>query len=350
VTRAVRIAVAGVGLIGRRHVDAICLAPGVSLASVVDPSDAAQDFARARGAPWYPSLAQMFAASEVDGVVLATPNQIHLQGALECISEGCPVLVEKPLCVTVDEAQDLVTSAKAAKVAVLTGHHRRHNRVIQKARSLIEEGVLGTIVSVQGTCWFFKPDRYFDVQWRSKTGAGPVFLNLIHDIDLMRYLCGEVASVHALESNLVRGYDVEDTAAVVLRFQSGALGTISVSDTAVSPWSWELTARENPAYPATSEACYQIAGTRGALSLPNLTLWRNDGPRSWWNPISGTKIPFASEDPLIAQIRQFAAVIRGTEAPLVSGEDGLAILRVVEAVKRSARTATTVTLATGATG
>ena len=341
-TKNIRIAVAGAGLIGKRHVTALMAAQDVDLACIVDPSDEGRGFAQQQGIAWFSSLSEMFDQSSVDGVILATPNQIHAVGALECIARNCPVLIEKPICSNVADAEKLVAAANVAGVPMLTGHHRRHNGLVQKAKSIIDTGTLGTIVSVQGTCWLHKPDDYFDVEWRRKPGAGPVFLNLIHDIDLIRHFCGDVASVHALESNIVRGNEVEETAVIMLRFVGGALGTISVSDTVVAPWSWELTARENPAYPATAESCYLIGGTNGSLSLPNLTLWQNQGQRSWWNPLSGTKIPFDLDDPLVAQALQFAAVIRGEEEPLVSGEEGLKTLRVVEAVKHSAATGETV--------
>ena len=319
-TNDVRLAVVGAGLIGQRHVESLSAVEDVSLVCIVDPAPAAKIFAENKGASWFSSIGEMFDKSKVDGVIIATPNQLHLDNALECIAAGCPALIEKPIAVNVSEAEEIVAAAKTAGLAMLVGHHRRHNGMIKKAKSIIDEGTLGSIVSVQATCWFYKPDDYFDTGWRSKHGAGPVFINLVHDIDLLRHLCGEVASVQALESNAVRGFEVEDTAAIMLSFQNGALGTINISDTAVAPWSWEMTARENPAYPATTESCYMIGGTQASLSLPNLTLWRNENQRSWWNPISGTKIPFNLEDPLDVQIKQFAAVIRGDETPLVSAE------------------------------
>ncbi|MFD1797879.1 Gfo/Idh/MocA family protein [Paracoccus aurantiacus] len=166
----------------------------------------------------------------------------------------------------------------------------------------------------------------------------PVYLNLIHDVDLLQHLVGPVQSVQAMESRMVRGNEVEDTAVILLRFANGALGTVNVCDTAVAPWSWELTARENPAYPATSQDCYLIGGTEGSLSLPQLTLWANPAKRSWWEPISTTRYPFDFTDPLILQADQFAAVIRDGVPPLVSARDGLAALTVIEAVKRAAET------------
>ena len=172
--------------------------------------------------------------------------------------------------------------------------------------------------------------------WRREPGGGPVFLNLIHDIDLLRHLVGEIVSVQAQLSNAIRGNAVEETAALVFRFENGALGTFSLSDTIVAPWSWELTAAENPAYPATSQSCYFIGGTHGSLEIPTGRLWSNPGRRSWWEPISATTSPASRDEPLLCQIRQFAAVIRGEEAPLVPASEGLKTLKVIDAVQRSA--------------
>jgi predicted dehydrogenase len=98
-----------------------------------------------------------------------------------------------------------------------------------------------------------------------------------------------------------------------------------------------MTASENPAYPATGEASCLIGGTLGSLALPGLRMWHDHRHRNWWHPIVATHLPFVPDDPLIAQVRQFAAVIRGTARPLASGRDGLQALAVVEAIKRSAR-------------
>ena len=279
-----------------------------------------------------------------DGVVLATPNQLHLENALQCIDAGLPTLIEKPLASDLDSAARIVAAANSANVLVLTGHHRRHNPLIARAKATIDDGDLGRITTVQGTAWLHKPDDYFDADWRTQKGAGPVYINLIHDIDLLRHLCGEIASVCAMESNDVRGNAVEDSAAILLRFANGALGTFSISDTVVAPWSWELTARENPVYPATSEACYLIGGTHGSLSLPNLALWSNPNKRSWWEPISATRLIHNFEDPFICQMRQFAAGICGNTALLVTAEDGFRNQKVIEAVKKSAINGIAVTL------
>ena len=210
--------------------------------------------------------------------------------------------------------------------------------MIRKAREIIESGRLGRVLTLHGEFWLMKPDDYFDVAWRREPGAGPVLVNLIHDVDLFRYLCGEVATVQAQESNAARGNAVEETAAILLRFASGVLGTVSVSDSVVAPWSWELTSGENPAYPQQDQACYKIGGTAGSLAIPQLEVWSNPGKRSWWEPLTRERVPYQPADPLKLQIRHFCAVIRGAATPLVSGREGLNTLKVIEAVKDSART------------
>jgi predicted dehydrogenase len=287
----------------------------------------------------------MFAKEQPDGVVLATPTPLHVEQGLECVAQGCPTLVEKPLATSAMEAGALVDEARKAGVPLLVGHHRRHNPLIQKAREVVDAGKLGQLRAVHANCWLYKPDEYFDeAPWRKAPGAGPISVNLVHDVDLIRYLCGDVVSVRAQATPSARGYENEDVAAAVLRLENGAIGTITVSDTIVSPWSWELTARENPAYPPTSQSCYLLGGTHGSLSLPDLTLWQNNGMRSWWQPISAITLPHDSSDPLVNQIAQFAAVIRGEEQPLVSGEEGLKTLRVIEAIQSSAKSGETVVL------
>lgn len=292
------------------------------------------------GCPWFPNLDTMLATDRPDGAIIATPNQMHVAHGLQVLDAGCPLLVEKPLADTSAEAIKLVQAAEAAGQPLLVGHHRRHNPLIAAAKARIEGGALGRIVAVQGTCWLYKPDDYFQTPWRRQKGAGPVFINLIHDIDLMRHLVGEISAVQAVESRDTRGHEVEDTAAILLHFAHGALGTLSVSDTIVAPWSWELTAAENPAYPATGQTCYTIGGTAGSLELPRGALWSQDAPRSWWSPIDrdAGQPPGSEPDPLDLQIDHFCDVIEGKASPRVPGREGLRSLQVIEAIKKAAET------------
>lgn len=331
------IAIVGAGLVGLQHIDAIRRATNVELAAIVDTSDDALKLASELQVDFYSSLDELFQHRKVDGAILSTPTPLHVEQGLQCIEADCPVLIEKPIAVSAKDALALVTRGNERAVPVLVGHHRRHNPIIQKAHALISSGEIGDVRGAQGTCWLYKPDDYFEIApWRTKKGAGPISVNLVHDIDLMRYLLGDVTRVQATAAQSARGFENEDVAAAVLTFNSGVVGTITVSDSIVSPWSWELTAGENPAYPVTNQSCLMIGGSKGSLSIPDLTLWSHKGTRSWWEPISATSYPQTSSEPLVNQIEQFADVIAGKAEPLVSAFEGMKTLQVVEAIQNAA--------------
>ena len=339
--RALRIAVVGAGLVGRRHVAAIRACDRVTLAAIADPAPGAAEFAAALDVAHHETLDDLLARGpSLDGVVLATPNALHAAGVGACIGAGIPVLVEKPFVTDVAEGAALVARAERAGVPLLVGHHRRHSAAFLAAHRTVESGALGRIVAARTTTWLTKPDGYFEEAWRREEGAGPVRVNLVHDVDILRGLVGDVVEVHAFEAS-GRDHAVEDAAVAVLRFENGALATMSVSDNVAAPCSWELTAREDPAFPPTGATYAWIGGTHGSLELPSAALWSFPGERSWKQPIARTHPTWAADDPLGNQIANFAAVIAGEAGPVVTGRDGLAAVAIVEAVKRSARSGRT---------
>jgi len=343
----VRLAIVGAGLVGRRHVAAVGHVADVSVSAIVDRADEAIVFAQENSIPSFASLSELFDDHKPDGVILSTPTNLHVEQAIACIEQGCPVLVEKPLASNSIDGKKLVELGDELKVPILVGHHRRHNPLIHRARAMIDAGELGDIRIVNATCWFYKPDDYFEIApWRKQVGAGPISVNLVHDVDLVRYFCGEVTKVQAQAAPSVRGFENEDVAAAVLTFENGAIATISVSDSVVSPWSWEHTSREYPVYPVTNESCYLIGGSHGSLSIPDMRLWTHKDERNWWHPISATSSPREASDPLINQIQQFKDVITTGADPLVSGLEGLKTLQVIESIQQAALTGTTIELVT----
>jgi len=336
-----RIAVAGAGLIGRTHCALIQASGECALSGIVDPAPAAEAFARSAGVPLYGSLGELFLAQRPDGVILATPNRLHVAHALECIGAGIAMLIEKPLADSVEEGSRLCEAAERAHAKVLIGHHRIHSPLLAKARAIVESGRLGRLVAVTGSAMFYKPDSYFDeAPWRHQPGGGPILINLIHEIGNLRALCGEIVAVQALASSAIRGFPVEDTVAIGFRFANGALGTFMLSDTAASARSWEQTSRENPSYATyPDEDCYVVVGTDGSLAVPTMRLktYARKEARSWWKPFEVSVAPVERADPLERQLAHFCAVIRGEAGPRVTARDGLANLRVTEAVAEAAR-------------
>jgi predicted dehydrogenase len=338
-----RIAVAGAGLIGVRHLEEIVASDDCAIACIVDPGPKAAEQAARFGVPLVATLEEGL-ATRPDGVILATPNALHVEQGLACVAAGIPVLVEKPLAHTLEAGERLVDAAEDAGVPILVGHMRRHSTIMDAAVRVVRSGKLGRLVAIMGSAVYCKPaaDGYFDPpnDWRRRPGGGPILINMIHEVDAMRSLMGEVVSVQAQTSNAVRGFEVEDTVAITLRFEGGGLGTFMLSDTAAAPRSWEQTSQENKAYATyDDEDAYVVMGTHGSLSIPTMRLrtYARDEDRSWFKPFQSSVVSMERADPLALQIAHFAQVIRGTAQPLVSGRDGLVNLRVVDAIARAAR-------------
>ena len=340
--RKVRIAVAGAGLIGLRHIEETQKSPSARLSAIVDPSPKAAEVARKEGVPIYGSLSELIAKDRPDGIVLATPNQMHVEQALQCIAAGIAVLVEKPLAHTLEEGKRLVETAERANAKLLVGHHRPHSPILHKAVEVIKSGILGPIVAVMGSAVFYKPDNYYDeAPWRREPGGGPILINMIHEVGNLRAMVGEIVAVQAFASNALRKFPVEDTVAINLRFANGALGTFLLSDTAASARSWEQTSQENKDYSTyPDEDAYVVIGASGSLAVPTMRLkyYPRNEDRSWYKPFNTEVIALERADPLARQIEHFAAVIRGESKPLVSGRDGLQNLRVTDAIVEAAKT------------
>ena len=333
-----QISIIGLGLMGKQHLKAIHEHPDCNIASIIDNTSEAKKIASEQCHPYFTSLKEAIDVTKPDGLIVATPNSRHFHDSFLAIEAGIPILVEKPISDSIDDAAKLIELGKRTNVPILTGYHRRHNPIVFEVKKKLDEGYIGTVVAMHGMFWLFKPDDYFDQEWRKKTGAGPIYINLSHDIDLMRHFLGEIDSVQAISSNKIRGFDVEDTSVAILNFSSGVVGSISISDTIVSPWSYELTSNENPAYHHTTANCYWIGGTDGSIELPKGTFWSHKGHKSWWEPISSTNTVNKKSNPILNQLDNFLNVIRENDKPLVSGLEGLKTSAVIDAIKRATKT------------
>lgn len=342
------IAVIGAGLIGKTHIDRALGSAEVELVGIADPTPAAAELARSVGVPCFADHRALLAETKPRGVVVATPNATHARITIECLEHGAAVLVEKPIADTLQDGRRICEASRATGLPVLVGHQRRHNPIMRRARAIVAGGTLGRPVSATVMCTWLKPHDYFDVTWRRQQGGGPILINLIHDIDLMRHLYGEIESVQALASNAVRGFEVEDTAVVALRFRNGALGTVTVSDTAAAPWNWDLGVGEAQRFPRQDINAHYYSGTEGSLTLPRLELWRyreDQGPaQGWHDPLTQERTAVHTGCPYSEQMRHFAALIEGREEAVCSALDGFRTLEATLAVTQAASTGSSVTL------
>jgi predicted dehydrogenase len=340
-----KIVLMGAGLIGREHANLIQRNPRLELAAVADISEAGAALAAEHGARYFSDMCEMLDAIKPDGAIIALPNALHVEAALACIERGIPSLVEKPVADTLGAASRLTEAAERFGVPVLVGHQRRHSPDIAKARQLVQDGALGRLVAVNAMWMTDKPTNYFDAAWRREPGGGPLLINLIHDIDCLRFICGDIDSVMAFSSNAVRSFEVEDTASVSVRFAGGALGTLLMSDTTVSPYNWDTAAGQALYFPHQPENTYVLAGTKAALSLPLMDLWKHETEAGHWqHPLLRQHVTLDGSRAYENQLNHFADVMERKAEPIVSARDGMMTLATILAITKAGREGRIVTV------
>ena len=339
----VRLGLIGMGLIGTAHARTLQKVEECELVAVADVGEEYREATEKLGATYYRDYEEMIRKEDLQGMIIATPNHLHAPMGIACARHGLHLLVEKPITPSLAEADRLLEAATQNKVRILVGHQRRFNALVEKTREIVRGDELGKLVGATITWALLKPPQYFEgpFGWRKNKGGGPILINLIHEIDNLRYICGEINEVSAMSSNKVRNFSVEDTAAVTFRFENGAVGTAFVSDCAPSISAYEATTGENPLIPHDFGNCYHFYGTEASLLFPQMKkLFYSDPAKLGWHyPITeqGVKV-IQDDDPYVKEFKHFARVISGEETPRISGEDGRKTLEVTLAIQRSGET------------
>ncbi|MEH6522875.1 Gfo/Idh/MocA family protein [Sulfitobacter sp.] len=319
-----RILVVGGGLIGSRHVDAVLAHPACELVGLADP-----DMTLRTDVTRFAAMAEVDV--HVDGVIIATPTQLHADHAIEAAQRGWHMLIEKPVTETLEQAGALVAAVKTANVRTLVGHHRRYHTHVEKLRQMITNGDLGTPITATMIWAMRKPDAYFQDNWRSTHGS-PVMINLVHDVDLLRYLFGDIDEIHALGSRHIRNAGRPESGAIAIRFKTGLTAAISFADTAPSPWGFEAGTGENPNIATTGQDMMWITCASGSVSFPSMTVW--SGSEDWSQTPKSRQLPHSKTDPLAAQMDHFIDVLNQKAAPKIPVDDAAqslaATLRIQE--------------------
>ena len=236
-----------------------------------DPDPAKGKLAAELGVTYYRDYREMIDQEQSGRRADLVPNEAHDAVGVECAARGLHLFMEKPIASSLEAADRLIGAARANQVQLYVAHHRRFNPRINRVRQALRDGELGELVGVSVLWCMYKPSEYFAAgPWRAKKGGGPILINTIHEIDLLRYLHGEFSRVYAEVSNKSRGFEVEDTVSVSMRFQDGALASILMSDAAPSLWGYESTAGENPFFYPTKGDLYHFLGRKASLTFPGL--------------------------------------------------------------------------------
>jgi predicted dehydrogenase len=317
-----RIAVVGGGSMGRNHLRVLHDLPGVELVAVADSDEAAaKSLGHAYGVAHFTSHQDLLSSAKLDAVTIAAPTTLHHRIALDALAAGCHLLVEKPLAATVAEAEDLVKQARKAGKILAVGHVERHNPAIRELKRRLKEGQAGRIYQVHTRRLGPFPERVRDVG---------VTLDLApHDVDVMRHLTeSEVTRVFAETRRKVHD-SREDMATALLTFASGALGLLEVS------WLTPTKIRD-----------VTVTGERGLFRAEYLTqdlyFYENaHAAGSEWDHLrilrgvsegAVTRYPVDRQEPLKLELEAFVAAVRGEDAEIVTGDDGVAALRLAHAI------------------
>ena len=334
--KAIAIGVIGAGLIGRKHLAKLAGRSDYHLVGIADVN-VDQVAAEHPTTRVHADYRRLLDEARPDAVIIASPNSLHAAQGIECARRGIHILIEKPVTDTLDTAAALMAEVRKAGIQSLVGHHRRHHQQVKALKAAFQDQRIGDVVGVSAIWATHKPADYFKIApWRSQAGGGPILLNLIHEIDFLRFTVGEIVAVEAIASNRQRGFAVEDTAAALLEFDNGAIGTFFISDSAVSPWTSEQGLGESPEFPFSGESNYRFLGRRGSIEFPALVQWSQAGDvRDWSKPIEARRIHASTIDPYVAQLDHFRDVVRGAATSLQAVEDGartlIATLAVAEA-------------------
>jgi UDP-N-acetyl-2-amino-2-deoxyglucuronate dehydrogenase len=342
----------GTGVIAAIHADAIASLPNARLTAVTDlvPSSA-ETFAGARGCAAEPDLDALLARRDVDVVSVCVPTGLHAEVGARAAKAGKHLVVEKPIDVTLEAADRLVDGARAAGVALTVISQHRFDPGLIEARRLLDQGALGRLLLGEASTKWYRSQAYYDsARWRGTRAmdGGSLMNQGIHYVDLLRWCMGPVAEVTAVCSTQAHQIEVEDTSLAIVRFSSGAVGTILSSTAAF------------PGFPQRLE----ITGTEGTLIVEDGQIVRRalggrvpaDGGGQRAAPVAQRTGPTGAtgstaSDPVAmdvashaAQIADLLAAIDQGRPPAVTGENGRDALEIVCAVYESARSGRPVTL------
>ncbi|SMB80695.1 Predicted dehydrogenase [Deinococcus hopiensis KR-140] len=310
-------------------------------AQVVAIADTHEATLSRRQAEWnvpraYADMEALLADPEVQAVSVCLPNAWHHEATLAAARAGKHVLCEKPIAMSLTQADEMIRVCHEAGVVLQVGHHLRTNPYAAKAHEIITSGALGRVTFLrlrQAHDWGGTTPRASFMTLAS-SGGGTLLDNGCHMMDLARFFGGDVRDVFARTATLGYDAEVEDTSLVSLGFESGALGSVENAWTATG---WE--------------EAFWIYGTRGALEYTNRTgtpelrhVFR-DSPGTTWDGTDVATYRFGGVSPHSRGVAAFVDAIRGGREIICTGEDGREAVRLVLASYESARRGQPVMLA-----
>lgn len=337
---ALRFGLVGCGRVAPRHAKFLGDLPGAALSAVADIVDTRADhFAHEYGADAYYNYEKMLERDDLDVITICTPSGLHAEMGIKAAQAGKHVLVEKPIALSLEDANALIKAADDAGVLLGVVLQNRYNPPMQKTCEAVQAGLLGRLLLGNATVRWFRPQEYYEDHWHGTLAmdGGALMNQSIHHIDALQWLIGDVESVFAYTATLAHRMEAEDTGVAVLKFKNGALGTVEGSTVT---------------YPQNLEGSIAIFGEHGSVkvggtALNRRVIWKIDGQLEHEREIltqeqlDPPSVYGSSHREVIADMID---AVRNNRAPQTNGSEAIRSLEIVLAIYESARTGQPVSL------
>jgi predicted dehydrogenase len=342
-----RIGMIGCGEIAVRMAAAIASSRHAQHVMVMDTQDAlAQDLGEQYGVPWTNRVEDLLGNPAVDAVYIAVPHHLHAPLTILAAEADKHILVEKPIAITLADAEAMIAAARANGVWLSVNFHAQVDPLCQAAKELVANGAIGQVVGTRIVYRGDKPASYWSsgysgrvaTDWRVRkatAGGGVLIMNAIHDLNTMRFITGlEAVRVYTEYGTFDTPVEVEDFIAVTYRYDNGAIGTIEAGSAIRGG---------DPLHDVD-----RIYGTAGQILLGEhlqvyTTVASAGLPINEWHELP--VVPLTAEEQQTAMVDGFAGPILLGNKPAVTAEDGLAVLAIVLAAYQSGAEGRPITLA-----
>ena len=328
--------VIGCGVITPWHIYGILHTKGAKLVAISDMvEERAKKLAQENKVSWYSDYRKMLEREDIDVVNICTPSGTHGEIAIEAAKAGKHIIVEKPMEITLEKCDEMISACRKANVKLATIFQSRFSPSVKRLKKAVTEGKFGRLILGDMYNKWYRSQEYYDSgKWRGTwklDGGGALMNQGIHGVDLLQYIMGPVDSLYAYAKTLTHKIEVEDTAVAVINFKSGALGVIETTTSVYPGFSRKL----------------EIHGEKGTVIIEgeDIIRWEFEGEESEIKEITSKKKAGTSAKPTAmgkerhrVQIEEMVKAIKENREPLVNGEEGRKAIEIISAIYKSSRT------------
>jgi UDP-N-acetyl-2-amino-2-deoxyglucuronate dehydrogenase len=325
----------GMGNISTFHAKCIQHIDTCELIAVCSRSeDKAKKAAQEYDVPYYANYVDLISRNDIDVISICTPSGMHLEPALAAAQAGKHVLVEKPIEITLERADQIIKACQKANVKLAVIFQNRFGKAAKRLRDAVQQGLLGKLILGDAYIKWHRTQEYYDTGgWRGTLkgdGGGALINQSIHTIDLLQWIMGPVKAVYGKVATSTHQIEGEDLGLALLTFENGAMGIIEGSTSIY------------PGFPERLE----IHGEKGSVILEGgrIKTWGIQGVKPKPKELLADEKSGGASDPMaisfeghLAQYLDFIDAIEYDREPLISGIEGRKSLEIVIAIYQSSK-------------